>query len=279
LAGAGRRGAITVDTPLGKSPDQPVLYSPDVLCGVARRDNRQALGIGNELPFQGEDVWSAYDLTWLQPSGLPAVATAIFYVPATSPNLIESKSLKLYLGSLAMSRYRGADDVASLIERDLSAVAGADVRVTLHSLPGSQVVLLPMPGICIDDSEVECNDWEVDPTLLRSVEHEIVSEELHTHLLRSLCPVTGQPDIGSVLVRYQGPRIKRSALLRYLVSYRTHQDFHEACVERIFVDVQKHCRATELSVYARYNRRGGLDINPFRSTMATEAPDFRLWRQ
>ena len=256
-----------------------MLYSPDVLCGVTRRENRQALGIGNKLPFQGEDVWTAYDLTWLKPSGMPAVATATLQVPATSPNLIESKSLKLYLGSLAMSRYASADEVASLVAHDLSAVAGADVQVILHSLPGSQVVLPPMPGICIDDSKVECNVWEVDPTLLRFVETDIVSEELHTHLLRSLCPVTGQPDIGSVLVRYRGPRIERAALLRYLVSYRAHQDFHEACVERIFVDLQKHCRATELSVYARYNRRGGLDINPFRSTMGIEAPGLRLWRQ
>ncbi len=254
-------------------------YAPDVLCGVTRRENRQALGISDKLPFQGEDVWTAYDLTWLKASGMPAAATATLRVPASSPNLVESKSLKLYLGSLAMSRYDRTGELASLIERDLSAVAGADVRVIMHSLPRSQALLPPMPGICIDDSEVECIDWEVDPALLRSVEHDIVSEELHTHLMRSLCPVTGQPDIGSVLVRYHGPRIERAALLRYLVSYRAHQDFHEACVERIFVDLQNHCRPTELSVYARYNRRGGLDINPFRSTMAAEAPDLRLWRQ
>ncbi len=246
---------------------------------MARRENRQSLGIGADLPFRGEDVWTSYDLTWLESSGTPAVATATLRVPASSPKLIESKSLKLYLGSLAMSRYGSDDEVAALLAHDLSAVAGAVVRVSLHALPGSPAILPVMPGICIDDSQAECEGGDVDPTFLRSVEHDIVSEELHTHLLRSLCPVTGQPDIGSVLVRYRGPQIERAALLRYLVSYRTHRDFHEACVERIFVDLHKHCRPAELSVYARYNRRGGLDINPFRSTVANEAPDLRLWRQ
>lgn len=279
MAGAGCAGAIAVDTLLGKYLDQPEHYSPDVLCRVARRQNRQALGIGGKLPFQGEDVWTAYDLTWLKAGGTPAVATATLRVAASSPNLIESKSLKLYLGSLAMSRYGSDDEVAKLVAHDLSAVAGEEVRVTLHSLPASQTVMPAMPGICIDDSEVACDSPEVDPTVLRSIDNDNVSEELHTHLLRSLCPVTGQPDIGSVLITYRGPRIERGALLRYLVSYRSHQDFHEACVERIFVDLQKYCRPAELSVYARYNRRGGLDINPFRSTSATEAPDLRLWRQ
>lgn len=274
---------MAVDTPLGKNLDQPELYSPGVLCGVPRRENRQALGIGANLPFQGEDVWTVYDLTWLKAGGTPAVATATLRVPVSSPNLIESKSLKLYLGSLAMSRYGSDSEVASLVAHDLTAVAGAVVRVSLHSLPRSQAVVPAMPGICIDDNiddnEVECASRDVDPSLLRATDHDIVSEELHTHLLRSLCPVTGQPDIGSVLICYQGPRIERGALLRYLVSYRAHRDFHEACVERIFVDLQKHCRSSELSVYARYNRRGGLDINPFRSTLTGVAPDLRLWRQ
>lgn len=246
---------------------------------MPRADNRRALGIEDRLPFEGEDVWTAYDLTWLGPGDKPAVATAILRVPASSPKLIESKSLKLYLGSLSMTRYSDVGDVASVIARDLSSVAGAPVAASLQPLPDKAGLIAVMPGTCLDDIEVECLGWQVDTSLLRCDEQDIAEESLHSHLLRSLCPVTGQPDIGSILIRYRGPRIDQAGLLRYLVSYRDHRDFHESCVERIFVDLQKSCRSTALTVYARYNRRGGLDINPYRSNVTSSAPDLRLWRQ
>jgi 7-cyano-7-deazaguanine reductase len=246
---------------------------------VPRADNRRALGIEDKLPFEGEDVWTVYDLTWLGRGDKPAVATAMLRVPASSPNLIESKSLKLYLGSLSMSRYCDVGDVASVIARDLSAVAGTAVAATLQPLPDTAGLIPVFPGTCIDDIEVECRSWQVDTSLLHCDEHDIAEEALHSHLLRTLCPVTGQPDIGSILIRYRGPRIDQAGLLRYLVSYRDHRDFHETCVERIFVDLQRYCRPTALTVYARYNRRGGLDINPFRSNVTSSAPNLRLWRQ
>ncbi|HUD97408.1 MAG TPA: NADPH-dependent 7-cyano-7-deazaguanine reductase QueF [Woeseiaceae bacterium] len=270
---------MDVDIPLGRKTGYPAHYSPALLCAVPRAGSRRALGVAETLPFDGEDVWTAYDLTWLGRGEKPAVATAILRVPASSPNLIESKSLKLYLGSLSMTRYRDVGDVASVIARDLSSVAGAAVAATLQSLPDKAGLIPVLPGTCIDDIEVECRSWQVDTSLLHCDDRDIAEEALHSHLLRSLCPVTGQPDIGSILIRYRGPRIDQAGLLRYLVSYRDHGDFHEACVERIFVDLQRYCRSTELSVYARYNRRGGLDINPFRSNVTSSAPNLRLWRQ
>jgi 7-cyano-7-deazaguanine reductase len=179
-----------------------------------------------------------------------------------------------------MTHYVSADDVAETIEGDLSDCAGADVDVLLHKEPSSaSQELAELPGVCLDTLRVRCHASDVDPALLRSEPADIVREDLHTHLLRSLCPVTQQPDTGSVLVSYRGPRIDREGLLRYVVSFRQHEGFHESCVERIFVDILNRCNPEKLSVYARYQRRGGIDINPFRSNFQTDAPNIRLWRQ
>ncbi len=263
------------DSALGRTTDYPRTYTPDVLFPIARRGAREANGIGADLPFTGVDIWNAWELSWLGPTGRPEVATVEIRVPAESPNIIESKSLKLYLGSLAMSRFEQASDVRDVICRDLSAAAGAAVNVDFDA----GTVVDELPGECIDDLDTECDTWTVDPALLQSDPSDIVEESLHTHLLRSLCPVTNQPDIGSLLVRYSGPRIDRRSLLRYVVSFREHDDFHEACVERIFVDVVDRCGAEKLSVYARYQRRGGIDINPYRSNDDSEPGNTRLWRQ
>jgi 7-cyano-7-deazaguanine reductase len=266
---------------LGKPADVPERYAPELLFGVSRRDAREAILPGPDLPFHGEDIWNAWELTWLAPSGKPVAATATIRVPADSERIIESKSLKLYLTSLANMRYKSAAAVTEIIADDLGAITGAPVAIDIVPLhDGATDVVRQFPGDCIDDVEGEfsATDDGPDPELLESGS-ETVSEVLHSHLLRSLCPVTGQPDTGSVLIRYEGPRLQRLALLQYLVSYRRHQAFHEACVEKIFVDLKERCGPRRLSVYARYNRRGGLDINPFRSDFEPGVDNLRLWRQ
>lgn len=271
---------MNAESPLGRKTAYPTRYAPEVLYAIARSDNRRALGIDErKLPFHGEDLWTAYDLSWLLPSGKPQAAIATLRVPAASPALVESKSLKLYLDSLAMTRFEDEGAVASLIAADLSNACGAPVDVTLSPPTRSGGERSDFPGICIDDVTVNCDRWQVDPSLLAVAGDDTVSETLHSHLLRSLCPVTGQPDIGSVLIRYDGPRMDHVALLRYLVSYRSHSDFHENCVERMFLDLKQHCGPVRLSIYARYNRRGGLDINPFRSDTEDKAANLRLPRQ
>lgn len=266
--------------PLGQATPYPDQYSPELLYAIARIDARSALGLEDDLPFYGADIWNAWELTWLDDSGLPRVATAEFVVAADSVNIIESKSLKLYLGSFAMSRFESSQDVAAVLTRDLTACTGTDVYVAIRgpSSPDGSLVSR-MPGHCVDDMAVSCDAYEVDPGLLITDSANVVSEDLHSDLLRSLCPVTDQPDIGSVLISYRGPKIDREGLLRYIVSFRQHQDFHEACVERMFLDIQERCGVEQLSVYARYQRRGGIDINPFRSNFEAAAPNIRLWRQ
>lgn len=269
------------ETPLGKPSAWPDRYAPDVLCPLPRRDAREPLGIREPLPFRGEDIWNAWELTWLERNGKPAAATAVLRFPVDSENLVESKSLKLYLNSLAMSRFGSSDEVSAVVAGDLSRAAGSRVAVELRSgACARRDSFDELPGACIDGLDVDCNPGgEVDASLLACAGKSLVAEELHSHLLRSSCPVTDQPDIGSVLVRYRGAAIDRPALLRYLVSYRCHNAFHESCVERIFVDIKARCAPERLTVYARYNRRGGLDINPFRSDFEASAENWRLWRQ
>ena len=263
---------------LGKKIEYRSSYSPDLLQAIPRENNRRILGISAELPFHGEDVWNAYELTWLNVRNKPQVMTAEFRIPADSPNIIESKSMKLYLNSLSMTQYQESDLVTTAIVADLSRAAGAPVTVQLYPLADSGSIT-ELPGNCIDDLDIECDSDDVDPDLLRCSADGTVFAEMHSHLLRSHCPITNQPDSGSILIRYKGRQIDRGLLLRYLVSYRNHHDFHESCVERIFVDIKKQLAPEQLTVYARYNRRGGLDINPFRSDYESTAPNLRLWRQ
>ena len=260
--------------PLGRETAYPNEYQPAVLFPIARAESRDGR-ITGALPFVGVDIWNAWELTWLGPGDLPVVATLEIRVPADTPNLIESKSLKLYLNSFSMSRFDSRSAVCATIANDLSACAGADVSVS-SDIDGS---IATLDGVCIDSLDVECSSWDVDASLLRCDDGELVDESLYTHLLRSLCPVTNQPDIGSLQLSYSGPRIDPASFLQYVVSFREHNDFHEACVERMFVDILERCRPTGLSLYARYQRRGGIDINPFRSNFEDCPGNPRLWRQ
>jgi len=272
--------AMKPENPLGQATTYPDQYSPELLYAIARTEARVTLGLGSELPFHGTDIWNAWELTWLDPDGKPQVATASIRVPASSINIVESKSLKLYLGSFAMSRFASCREVAAVMTKDLATCVGADADVAIY-LPSSPDAARVgrLPGDCIDDLRVACERYEVSPQLLMADATVRVAEDLYSDLLRSLCPVTGQPDIGSVMVSYRGPRIDRESLLAYIVSYRQHRDFHESCVERMFLDIRQRCGAERLTVYARYQRRGGIDINPFRSNFEATAPDSRLWRQ
>jgi 7-cyano-7-deazaguanine reductase len=271
---------VSYESLLGRQVDSPDRYSPQLLHAIPREEGRKSLRLGDTLPFSGTDVLNAWELTWLDPLGVPRCAAAEIRIPAESPALIESKSLKLYLGSFAMTEYPDAELVADTIAGDLAGAAGDAVRVALRSYPGTGIpAVAEPPGETLDTLATRCDATQVDPALLSAQTGEIVTEALHSHALRSLCPITGQPDMGSVLIAYRGPRIDREGLLRYIVSFRRHGDFHEACVERMFVDVLQRCAPERLTVYARYLRRGGIDINPFRSNFETDAPNLRLARQ
>ena len=268
--------------PLGKTTEYKSEYDPELLCPFPRQVKRDQIGVSGELPFHGDDLWNAYELSWLNLKGKPVVAMGVFRLPCTTPNLIESKSFKLYLNTFNQTRCRDLAEVEQKLVADLSAAAGGPVRVQLirsEQFAGEQ--LQQLPGDCIDGLDIEVDDYALDPALLdgAAAADQIVSEELHSHLLKSNCLVTNQPDWGSVLIRYRGGKIDREALLRYLISFRQHNEFHEQCVERIFVDLLHFCRPQQLTVYARYTRRGGLDINPFRSNFETKVDNLRLARQ
>jgi 7-cyano-7-deazaguanine reductase len=266
---------------LGNKTDYPETYTPSLLFAIARVQGRQNTGIDSEnLPFQGADIWNAYELSWLNPNGVPRVGVAEIIVPADSPNIVESKSLKLYLGSFNQSCFSSMSELVCVIKSDLDAITQSAVAVDVKA-PGDfdDGYSGGMPGICIDHLDIETRNYQVSPGLLCNIPGEPLTESLHSHLLRSLCPVTGQPDWGSVFIRYEGEPLDKEAFLKYIISYRSHCDFHEVCVERIFYDLMSKCRPDKLTVYARYTRRGGIDINPFRSNFETVPGNVRLFRQ
>ena len=263
------------DSPLGKTTDFPERLSPDVLFAIDREGQREPLGIRRPLPFHGTDLWTAWELTWLTPSGKPSIAALRLAVPAESPSMIESKSLKLYLNSFAMETFADDDAVVQRIRDDLSARIGADVAATLHR----DAPIATLPGRSLDRLDTECRRYVVDPATLAADPERDVEETWHSTLLRSLCPVTSQPDFGSIVIRYAGPQIDPAGLLQYIVSFRAHQDFHEACVERMFTEIAARCRTRQLTVYASYQRRGGIDINPFRSDFEATPVGARYWNQ
>lgn len=256
---------------LGQATDYPGAYDASLLQAVPRTLNRIPLNIDEAaLPFYGADEWTAYELSWLQPGGLPQVAVGRIVVPATSPNLIESKSFKLYLNSFNQTVFSGISDVQQTMVRDLSACAGLPVDVELFSLSEFTThPLAELPGQCLDTLPVEITRYDYTPELLENciaTDGIVVEEILHSNLLKSNCLITNQPDWGSVMIHYKGAQISHQALLQYLVSFRNHNEFHEQCVERIFVDLMDYAKCQSLTVLARYTRRGGLDINPLRRT-------------
>ena len=266
--------------PLGRESAYPEQYDAGLLYPIPRAANRAPLGIEEgKLPFVGEDEWHAFEVSWLNSRGKPIVAVARFRLPADSPNLIESKSWKLYLNSLNQTRFDSREAVQRVIVRDLAAAAGADVSVELLGVDDIALAPQRLPGECLDDLDIDISDYTPSAAHL-AVSEEVVEETLYSHLLKSNCPVTGQPDWGSVLIRYKGSKIDREGLLRYLIGYRQHQDFHEHCVEHIFTDLMQQVKPEELLVLARYVRRGGLDISPWRATPGLTPPSpLRLARQ
>ena len=268
--------------PLGKATPYKAEYDSQLLCPFPRQVKRDELGLCGELPFSGYDIWNGFELSWLNSKGKPVVAMGEFQFPCESTNLIESKSFKLYLNSFNQTRFDDFPQVQQRMADDLSAVAGAAVTVQLHgSSEFGNETLRELPGVCIDDLDIEVNEYAFNADLLLDAadSDQIVDETLHSHLLKSNCLVTNQPDWGSVLIHYRGGKINQEALLRYLISFRQHNEFHEQCVERIFIDLMRYCQPKDLTVYARYTRRGGLDINPFRSNCIDHVENIRLARQ
>ena len=271
--------------PLGRQTDYVSVYAPQLLFPIPRAESRALLGIGATLPFYGVDIWTGYEVSWLDALGKPVVAIAEFSIPCDSKFIVESKSFKLYLNSLNQTRFDSTAQVEALITKDLTGVTGADVLVSIMPLSASLraaqhlAEIAEVEGEVLDDLVVAVDAYHPMPELL-TTETEIVDECLASHLLKTNCPVTGQPDWASIVIRYKGNKIQRENLLRYIISFREHQDFHEHCVERIFNDIARICKPEELVVYARYTRRGGLDINPFRSSSPDIKPELlRLIRQ
>lgn len=264
---------------LGKQTDYPTEYDASLLQPVSRSINRDDLGLGNKLPFTGEDLWNGYEFSWLNPKGKPINALLQCHVPAESPNIIESKSFKLYLNGFYQSVFESEQQVRAILTRDLSICAGQEVKVTLSSLTsGSQFDLVNLDARCIDDLDVSIEHYEPNKHVLQ-FQKDTVEETLCSHLLKSNCLITNQPDWGTVIIKYQGPKIVPESLLKYIVSFRLHNEFHEQCVERIFCDILEKGRPGKLTVMARYTRRGGLDINPFRSNFEDPYVNMRLIRQ
>jgi len=261
-------------SPLGKTASYIDQYDPALLFPLPRATKRQELGLGAQLPFFGADAWTAFELSWLNLRGKPQLALAHITVPCETPNIIESKSFKLYLNSFNNTRFADAADVLARLRADLSEAAwrGAASPATVGvRLLGPELFdrepVCELDGLSLDRLDIACERYSPAPDLLRTTQGEPpVNETLVSNLLKSNCLVTGQPDWGSVQIRYSGDAIDQEGLLQYLVSFRNHNEFHEQCVERIFMDIWQRCKPTRLTVYARYTRRGGLDINPFRTS-------------
>ena len=267
---------------LGQNTEYKNQYDASLLQSVPRRLNREGLGIVEQQLFnQGADVWTCYELSWLNSNGLPQVAIADVEIDFKSENLIESKSFKLYLNSFNQTKFASIEEVEQTLTRDLSQCASGQVSVKIHKLADyTNQPIVNFAGECIDEQEIQIESYTFSNQHLENVvEDEIVEETLVSHLLKSNCLITSQPDWGSVQIHYVGKRLNREKLLRYLVSFREHNEFHEQCVERIFTDLMQFAKPEKLTVYARYTRRGGLDINPFRSNFERVPVNLRMARQ
>lgn len=258
-------------SPLGKTSAYRTDYAPELLFPIPRQAKRDELGLKGTLPFFGVDIWNGYELSWLNMRGKPQVAVARFTIPADSPNLIESKSFKLYLNSFNQTKLAGPDALKMLLQQDLSAAAGASVHVTLTMQEDfAKLEMGELEGQLLDRLDIHVDNYSPQPETLKANFDELpVEETLVSHLLKSNCLVTGQPDWGSVQISYVGPQIDQESLLKYLIGFREHNEFHEQCVERIFIDILRQCKPQHLTVYARYTRRGGLDINPWRTNFSS----------
>lgn len=267
---------------LGQKTEYASQYDRTLLQPVPRALNRDGLGITQNQPFTiGADIWTAYEISWLNEKGLPQVAIADIYLDYQSQNLIESKSFKLYLNSFNQSKFADFNAVQQTMQRDLSECAQGDVKVRLNPVAVYDAQKIdPLQGDCIDEQDIEITSYEFNANWLKDcISDEIVEEKLVSHLLKSNCLITNQPDWGTLHIHYVGKKIDHEKLLRYVVSFRQHNEFHEQCVERIFCDLMHYAKPEKLTVYARYTRRGGLDINPFRSNFENLPENLRLARQ
>ena len=258
------------DSPLNKRSNYVDTYDKSLLFPIPRKGKRDEIGVTDPLPFYGYDIWTAYELSWLNEQGKPVVAIGDIFIPCESVNIIESKSLKLYFNSFNNTVFDSKNTVERLVTFDLSGAVEAPVEVKLYSVEYGQGQNLPThrsPGFCLDELDVVCTEYTINANLLRIHDERVTETMVYSHLLKSNCLVTGQPDWGSVFISYSGRHIDEASLLQYLVSFRHHNEFHEQCVERIFMDISAHCCPESLTVYARYTRRGGLDINPIRSSL------------
>ena len=259
------------NSPLGKTTEYPTQYDPSLLYAIERIPMREKLGISGSLPFFGLDFWNTYELSWLNLRGKPQVAIMSFNVSADSPRIVESKSLKLCLNSFSQTRMDETADLIDIVRNDLGNAFGSPVQVSLK-LPSDfmETEIRELDGLLLDRLDIGTDIYSPDPSLLRSNRKEApVEETLVSHLLKTNCPVTGQPDWASLQIHYVGPQIDQEGLLKYIISLRSSNEFHEQCVERIFLDILKSCKPQNLTVYARYTRRGGIDINPWRSNFTS----------
>lgn len=264
---------------LGKDTNYPTEYQPDILFPISRAQAREKYAHVEGIQ-QGKDWWHVFEISWLNAAGIPQVAIGRITLPASSPNLIESKSLKLYFNSMNFSKFDSKDAFIATVEKDLSAAAGSPISLTLFQ--ADDLDISKPEGICIDDLSPERLENHPDATLLKldPENSDEVEIQLYSHLLRSNCPVTGQPDWGTVFIRYQGKKPCYRSILAYIISYRQHNGFHEQCVEQMFADIWQNLAPEKLMVYATYTRRGGLDINPCRVSDVTWMPrPIRLARQ
>lgn len=269
---------VVLNSPLGHETAYANQYDSGLLYPIERKLNWQDRGVLRDtLPFKGVDLWNAYEISWLNQEGKPLVRIGEFRIPAHSSHIIESKSFKLYLNSFNLTRFSSEKEVLGKMQHDLSQAAGAQVKVSLLNINDAPPIER-LQGECIDDLPLNVIHYKPEPSCLQ-VSGKITEESLVSHLLKSNCPVTGQPDWASIQIRYKGPAIDHTGLLAYLISYREKGDFHEQCVENIFMDIWQRCKPQKLTVYARYLRRGGLDINPYRSSIASEPTNPRLSRQ
>ncbi len=269
--------------PLGQTANYPTCYDPELLFAIPRAQTRGQAGIAADVDWLGEDIWNAYEFSWLDPQGRVQTNWLRLRVPAESPRLVESKSVKLYLGSLSQESYADAQTVQKLLQADFAAAIGSEITLEVLPLEGLDAID-QLQGICVDDAAPSIDCYERNPRLLQpndsqTLSQTVQSNRLYSHNFRSLCPVTGQPDFASVWVEYQGPGIAPAALSAYLTSYRLHQAFHETTIEQIYLDLWTHCACTELTVRGQFLRRGGIDINPYRSSRAAERVPLRLARQ
>jgi 7-cyano-7-deazaguanine reductase len=266
---------------LGKASAYVDQYDASLLFPIPRAAKRAEIGITTACPFFGADIWTAYELSWLNPRGMPQLALVHFTIPCESANIVESKSFKLYLNSFNNTRFAAASDVLARLRADINeavwrgAVVQSSVGVKMIAPDVfDREPIYELDGLSLDRLDVECTRYQPAPELLcaNMAEESPVHEVLVSNLLKSNCLVTGQPDWGSVQISYSGPQINQEGLLQYIVSFRNHNEFHEQCVERIFMDIWTRCKPTQLTVYARYTRRGGLDINPFRTSHPQALP-------